>query len=50
VGREGRRVGREDKEKQEGQQVAGKYKPPPPPTIPPHPHPLPPFLAREEGL
>jgi len=37
VGREGRRVGRKDKEKQEGHQVAGKHKPPPPPTIPPHP-------------
>src|ERR1700676_1658665 len=48
VGREERRVGREDKEKQEGHQVAGKYKPPPP-TIPPHPHPLSPFLAWEGG-
>ena len=49
VGREGKRVGREDKEKQEGHQVAGKHKPPPP-TIPPHPPSPLSILAQEGGL
>jgi len=38
VGREGKEVDREGKEKQEGLQIS-RYAHPPPPTIPPHPHP-----------